>query len=118
MTFLRIGNMALTFVSEVKKGVSLFWQFAEDGRIVTGEQYLGFVPPTDGNPGSLEETKLETYSTVDENTKKRIDVEAEAVHIILTGTDNDICRIVDEGVDMVILTSLKFIKFQVSKDPS
>ncbi|GJV42162.1 hypothetical protein Tco_1420602 [Tanacetum coccineum] len=45
---------------------------------------------TEGNPGSLEETKRKTYSTVDENTKKRIDAKAEALHIILIRIDNDI----------------------------
>nr|GFA94326.1 hypothetical protein [Tanacetum cinerariifolium] len=48
------------------------------------------VPPTDSNQCCPEETKLETYSNVDENTKKRIDAKAEAVYIILTGIDNDI----------------------------
>ncbi|GJZ53991.1 retrovirus-related pol polyprotein from transposon TNT 1-94 [Tanacetum coccineum] len=38
---------------------------------------------------------LETYSSVDPEKQKLIDVEAEAVHIILTGIDNDIYSTVD-----------------------
>ncbi|GKB72329.1 hypothetical protein Tco_0933741 [Tanacetum coccineum] len=50
---------------------------------------------TDVHLGHLEETKLETYSTVDEDIKKRIDVEAEAAHIILTRIDNNVYSTVD-----------------------
>ncbi|GKD85542.1 hypothetical protein Tco_1356696 [Tanacetum coccineum] len=44
---------------------------------------------------SATNTNRETYSTVNDETKKRIDIEAEAVHIILTGIDNDIHSTVD-----------------------
>ncbi|GKE71158.1 hypothetical protein Tco_1529230, partial [Tanacetum coccineum] len=41
------------------------------------------------------ETKLETYSTFSDEIKKKIDAEAEVVHIILTGIDNDIYSTMD-----------------------
>ncbi|GJZ33583.1 hypothetical protein Tco_0579019 [Tanacetum coccineum] len=39
---------------------------------------------TDDHPGHPAETKLETYSTVSEHTKKRINAEAKAVHHHIT----------------------------------
>nr|GEW70714.1 hypothetical protein [Tanacetum cinerariifolium] len=45
--------------------------------------------------GQQEESKFETYSTINNEIKKKIDVEAEAVHIILTMIDNDIYSTVD-----------------------
>nr|GEY80137.1 hypothetical protein [Tanacetum cinerariifolium] len=45
------------------------------------------------------ETKLETYFSVNDNIKKRIDAKSEAVHIILTGIDNDIYLTVDACVN-------------------
>nr|GEU39503.1 hypothetical protein [Tanacetum cinerariifolium] len=48
------------------------------------ESYVHYpkVLPTDDHPYNLAETKLETYTTINENIKKRINAEAEAVHII------------------------------------
>ncbi|GKC52531.1 retrovirus-related pol polyprotein from transposon TNT 1-94 [Tanacetum coccineum] len=64
--------------------------------LVAGSNVIVLVVPlTDGNKGRPKETKLEAYSSVYENTKKRIDAEAKAVHIILTGIDNEIYSIVD-----------------------
>ncbi|GJZ72719.1 hypothetical protein Tco_0636865 [Tanacetum coccineum] len=57
------------------------------------------VPPTtpgiDGTPKQPMEEVMETYATVSEETKKWIDAEAKAVHIILVETDNDIYSTVD-----------------------
>ncbi|GKA03433.1 hypothetical protein Tco_0676214 [Tanacetum coccineum] len=53
------------------------------------------VLPTDYHLSCLTETKLETYSIVGENTKKRIDAKVKAVHIVLIGIDNDIYSTVD-----------------------
>ncbi|GJY80548.1 hypothetical protein Tco_0493299 [Tanacetum coccineum] len=47
------------------------------------------------NLGHPAETKHETYSTVNEHIKKRIDAEAEEVHIKLTWIDNDIYSTMD-----------------------
>nr|GFC26706.1 hypothetical protein [Tanacetum cinerariifolium] len=52
-------------------------------------------PGNDGTPQQPREEVIETYAIVSEDTKKWIDVEAEAVQIILTGIDNDICSTVD-----------------------
>ncbi|GKE88440.1 hypothetical protein Tco_1565915 [Tanacetum coccineum] len=52
-------------------------------------------PGIDGTPEQPMEEVMETYVTVSEETKKWIDAEAEAVHIILVRTDNDIYSIVD-----------------------
>ncbi|GKB16724.1 hypothetical protein Tco_0850647 [Tanacetum coccineum] len=53
------------------------------------------VLPKDYHPGRPTETKLETYSIVGENTRKRIDAKVKAVHIVLIGIDNDIYSTVD-----------------------
>ncbi|GKA79363.1 hypothetical protein Tco_0785959 [Tanacetum coccineum] len=42
-----------------------------------------------------EESRMEIYSSVSDEIKKRINAEAEAVHIIMTGIDNDIYSIID-----------------------
>nr|GEY24329.1 hypothetical protein [Tanacetum cinerariifolium] len=63
--------------------------------LVAGKVTYPEVLPTDDHPGRRAKTKLETYCTVGEHTKKRIDAEAEAVHIILTWIDNNIYSIVD-----------------------
>ncbi|GJR63129.1 retrovirus-related pol polyprotein from transposon TNT 1-94 [Tanacetum coccineum] len=63
-------------------------------------KYQYRVPPgIDGTPQQPREEVMEMYATVLEETKKWIDVDAEAVHIIryiiLTGIDNDIYSTVD-----------------------
>ncbi|GKA54691.1 retrovirus-related pol polyprotein from transposon TNT 1-94 [Tanacetum coccineum] len=57
------------------------------------------VPPTtpgiDGTPEKPREEEMETYATISEETRKWIDADAKAVHIVLIGIDNDIYSIVD-----------------------
>ncbi|GJR48496.1 hypothetical protein Tco_0469250 [Tanacetum coccineum] len=48
------------------------------------------VPVTDITLRQPPTEKMETYSFVNDDKKKKIDAEAEVVHIILTGVDNDI----------------------------
>nr|GEY12429.1 hypothetical protein [Tanacetum cinerariifolium] len=57
--------------------------------LVVGNVLVLAAPATKSNPGSSEETKSETYSTIDENTKKRIAAKAKALHIILIRINND-----------------------------
>ncbi|GJU93457.1 hypothetical protein Tco_1318213 [Tanacetum coccineum] len=58
-------------------------------------------PDTPATPGIDDVTPIhptrvmETYATISEDIKKKMDVEAEAVQIILTGIDNDIYSTVD-----------------------
>ncbi|GJX47430.1 hypothetical protein Tco_0272620 [Tanacetum coccineum] len=67
--------------------------------LVTGVPYsLGYYPAkeeTETSTSQDERIRLETYSSVSEEEKKLIDAEEEAVHIILTGIDNDIYSTVD-----------------------
>ncbi|GJU84658.1 hypothetical protein Tco_1292204 [Tanacetum coccineum] len=44
---------------------------------------------------TLESNVMETYANILEENRKKIDAEAEAVHIILTGIDNDMYSTVD-----------------------
>ncbi|GJV62423.1 hypothetical protein Tco_1468523 [Tanacetum coccineum] len=44
----------------------------------------------DGDPPTWESNVMETYATISEENRKKINAEAEAVQIILTGIDNDI----------------------------
>ncbi|GJW80552.1 hypothetical protein Tco_0144527 [Tanacetum coccineum] len=53
------------------------------------------VLPANGNPGRQPKSKLETYSIVNDEIKKRVDAEVKEVHIILIGIDNDIYSTVD-----------------------
>ncbi|GKD97231.1 hypothetical protein Tco_1381128 [Tanacetum coccineum] len=53
------------------------------------------VLPANGNPGRQAKSKLETYSIVNDEIKKRVDAEVKEVHIILIGIDNDIYSTVD-----------------------
>nr|GFC91270.1 RNA-directed DNA polymerase, eukaryota [Tanacetum cinerariifolium] len=56
------------------------------------------VPATPGTANALpicKERVKETYGTISEEIRKKIDAEAEAVHIILTRIDNDIYSTVD-----------------------
>ncbi|GKC78921.1 hypothetical protein Tco_1129695, partial [Tanacetum coccineum] len=56
------------------------------------------IPATPGTADASpthEERVKETYATILEEIRKKIDAEAEAVHIILTGIDNDIYSTVD-----------------------
>ncbi|GKD09905.1 hypothetical protein Tco_1189590 [Tanacetum coccineum] len=50
---------------------------------------------TETSASQYERIGLETYLSVSEEEKKLIDAEEEAVHIILTGIDNDIYSTVD-----------------------
>nr|GEU63313.1 hypothetical protein [Tanacetum cinerariifolium] len=50
---------------------------------------------TETSEAQLARRRLETYLTMSEEKKKLIDAEAEVVHIILTGIDNDIYSSVD-----------------------
>ncbi|GKE06949.1 hypothetical protein Tco_1398967 [Tanacetum coccineum] len=55
-------------------------------------------PATPGTDDALptgESRVKETYATILEEIRKRIDAEVKVVHIILTGIDNDIYSIVD-----------------------
>nr|GEW60632.1 hypothetical protein [Tanacetum cinerariifolium] len=52
-------------------------------------------PSIDGAPPTWPSRVMETYATILEGIKKKIDVEAEVVHIILTRIDNDIYSTVD-----------------------
>nr|GEU61754.1 hypothetical protein [Tanacetum cinerariifolium] len=52
------------------------------------------IAATDDAPAQRESQMMGTYATVGEDIKERIDVDAEVVHIILTGNDNDIYSIV------------------------
>ncbi|GJX10957.1 integrase, catalytic region, zinc finger, CCHC-type containing protein, partial [Tanacetum coccineum] len=52
-------------------------------------------PGIDGAPPTRPSRVMETYATVLEEIKKKIDAEAEVVQIILTGIDNDIYSTVD-----------------------
>ncbi|GKA96514.1 retrovirus-related pol polyprotein from transposon TNT 1-94 [Tanacetum coccineum] len=62
-------------------------------------KYQYRVPPTtpgiDGTPEKPREEEMETYATISEETRKWIDADAKAVHIVLIGIDNDIYSIVD-----------------------
>ncbi|GJX22533.1 hypothetical protein Tco_0226978 [Tanacetum coccineum] len=53
------------------------------------------VPATKTTPLQQEESRMEIYSSVSDEIKKRINAEAEAVHIIMTGIDNDIYSTID-----------------------
>nr|GEZ79199.1 hypothetical protein [Tanacetum cinerariifolium] len=48
------------------------------------------VPDSDGNPTTTTERVFETYKNVTQDKRDQLNVEAEAVQIILTGIDNDI----------------------------
>nr|GFA10163.1 hypothetical protein [Tanacetum cinerariifolium] len=50
---------------------------------------------SDGNPTTSTERVFETYKNVTQEIRDQLNVEAEAVHIILTGIDNDIYSTVD-----------------------
>nr|GEU63427.1 hypothetical protein [Tanacetum cinerariifolium] len=52
-------------------------------------------PGTDDAPPTRESRVKERYAIVSEEMRKKIDAEAEAIHIILTGIDNDIYSTVD-----------------------
>ncbi|GJX33259.1 hypothetical protein Tco_0243114 [Tanacetum coccineum] len=53
------------------------------------------IPATKTTPAQPSRTVLETYSTVGDDIKNSIDAKVEAVHIMLTGIDNDIYSTVD-----------------------
>nr|GEY21571.1 zinc finger, CCHC-type [Tanacetum cinerariifolium] len=53
------------------------------------------VPISEGSPDIRTESQMETYKTVSQDIRDQLNVEAEAVQIILTGIDNDIYSIVD-----------------------
>ncbi|GKB00734.1 hypothetical protein Tco_0828727, partial [Tanacetum coccineum] len=59
------------------------------------ETIIPATPGTDDAPPTRESGVKETYATVSKEIRKKIDAEAEAVHIILTRTDNDIYSTVD-----------------------
>nr|GFB53637.1 retrotransposon protein, putative, Ty1-copia subclass [Tanacetum cinerariifolium]GFB53645.1 retrotransposon protein, putative, Ty1-copia subclass [Tanacetum cinerariifolium] len=50
---------------------------------------------SEGNPTIVTERVFETYKTDEQEIKDQLNVEAEAVQIILTGIDNDIYSTVD-----------------------
>ncbi|GJR34990.1 hypothetical protein Tco_1210674 [Tanacetum coccineum] len=54
-------------------------------------------PDTADAPPTRESRVKETYAIVSKEIRKKMDAEAEAVHIILTGIDNDIYSTVDAG---------------------
>nr|GEY23061.1 hypothetical protein [Tanacetum cinerariifolium] len=53
------------------------------------------VPISEGSSVTTTETYMETYKNVSQDIRDQLNVEAEAVQIILTGIDNDIYSIVD-----------------------
>ncbi|GJZ35818.1 retrovirus-related pol polyprotein from transposon TNT 1-94 [Tanacetum coccineum] len=53
------------------------------------------VPATEGSSDTTTEGYMENYKNVSQDIRNQLDVEAEAVQIILTGIDNDIYSIVD-----------------------
>nr|GFB83155.1 hypothetical protein [Tanacetum cinerariifolium] len=53
------------------------------------------IPISKGSPVIRTESQIETYKTVSQDIRDQLNVEAEAVQIILTGIDNDIYSIVD-----------------------
>ncbi|GJU87665.1 hypothetical protein Tco_1295211 [Tanacetum coccineum] len=96
-----IAGSYVQWKSQIKRYIStrrnheLINDYIDNGPYVFQEVTYPEVLPTYGNAGRPTKTKLETYSTINDNIKKRINVEAEAVHIILTGIDNDIYSTVD-----------------------
>nr|GEU84139.1 hypothetical protein [Tanacetum cinerariifolium] len=53
------------------------------------------VPISEGSPITRTESYMETYKTVSQDIRNQLNVEVEAVQIILTGIDNDIYSTVD-----------------------
>nr|GEW27936.1 hypothetical protein [Tanacetum cinerariifolium] len=53
------------------------------------------VPISEGSPVTRTESHMETYKTASQDIRDQLNAEAEAVQIILTGIDNDICSTVD-----------------------
>nr|GEZ17044.1 hypothetical protein [Tanacetum cinerariifolium] len=53
------------------------------------------VPISEGSPDTRTESQMETYKSVLQDIRDQLNVEAEAVQIILTGIDNDIYSTVD-----------------------
>nr|GFD23136.1 hypothetical protein [Tanacetum cinerariifolium] len=54
-----------------------------------------FVLDSEGNPTTITEKVFETYKSVTQEIRDQLNSKAEAVQIILTGIDNDICSTVD-----------------------
>nr|GFC84874.1 hypothetical protein [Tanacetum cinerariifolium] len=54
-----------------------------------------FILDFEGNPTTTTERVFETYKNVTQDIRDQLNIEAEAVQIILTGIDNDIYLIVD-----------------------
>nr|GEZ13366.1 hypothetical protein [Tanacetum cinerariifolium] len=66
------------------------------------------VPISECSPDTRTESKIETYKTILQDIRGQLNVEAEAVQIILTGIDNDIYSIVDacsNACECLVLTS-------------
>ncbi|GJZ34954.1 hypothetical protein Tco_0580771 [Tanacetum coccineum] len=80
---------------DTKPNRELIHYCIDNGPYQYKETIIPATPGTDDAPPTRESGVKETYATISKEIRKKIDAEAEAVHIILTRTDNDIYSIVD-----------------------